>query len=332
MLKEITVRNLCCFDDKDYKIKFNNLTVVVGTNNSGKSTVFRGLDFLIRNRNRPSPDWRSSYFKTGFRDTVYAKDVHKTIKINAHGDFGNHTILVNNDGIVGSKPTSQSSDTLDNIHYIESKRDNIAYNSHLQASKSSVTPKGRFIIENLAEMYCNHDSRWKELLKWVKKIDPNTTYIKTPLNGNTVSLSTDRINGDDAFDINLHLQGDGVQSAVIIITKIIFAPENSTIIIEEPEAHLHSKSVEVLVDLFNHAASNQNKQIIIITHSWDIINAYLSDIGQGTSRGSEHVLASKENFKLIVFTDKLGSDKIQEYDLSDKTFSDARRYFKQLWG
>ena len=78
--------------------------------------------------------------------------------------------------------------------------------------------------------------------------------------------------------------------------------------------------------------NNLSKQIIITTHSWEILNTYCSDIGEGTDRGTQHIKANPSDFKLIVFTENLGERKIQEYNLQNKKYSDVRTYFKQLWG
>jgi len=49
MLESISVKNLGCFDDYDYKLEFNKLNIIVGTNNSGKSTIFQGINAIKNN-------------------------------------------------------------------------------------------------------------------------------------------------------------------------------------------------------------------------------------------------------------------------------------------
>jgi AAA15 family ATPase/GTPase len=56
-------------------------------------------------------------------------------------------------------------------------------------------------------------------------------------------------------EINLSMQGSGIQNAVIIISAIIFSPDKCTVCIEEPENFLHP-SQEVLVD--QHAPEQTN--------------------------------------------------------------------------
>jgi len=64
MISSLIVRNFGCFDDHDYKITFKGLNIIVGTNNSGKSTLFKGLN-LIREvtKNGGRITWDTKYYK-----------------------------------------------------------------------------------------------------------------------------------------------------------------------------------------------------------------------------------------------------------------------------
>ena len=48
-LKELIIKGLQCYNDSG-KIPFHNLTVFIGENDAGKSTVFDALDFLLNNK------------------------------------------------------------------------------------------------------------------------------------------------------------------------------------------------------------------------------------------------------------------------------------------
>ena len=66
--------------------------------------------------------------------------------------------------------------------------------------------------------------------------------------------------------------GVGVSQIIPIVTMCLFAKEGSTLIIEQPELHLHPKMQTKLTDFFV-AVSQSGKQCIIETHSDHIINA-----------------------------------------------------------
>ena len=56
------------------------------------------------------------------------------------------------------------------------------------------------------------------------------------------------------------------------------------------------------------------------------------DVGEGSDRGNNHVKINPENFKLTVINEQLGAEKIQDFDLIGRKYSDVRKYFKDLWG
>jgi predicted ATPase len=66
--------------------------------------------------------------------------------------------------------------------------------------------------------------------------------------------------------------GVGVSQIIPIVTMCLSAEEGSTLVIEQPELHLHPKMQTKLTDFFV-AISQSGKQCIIETHSEHIINA-----------------------------------------------------------
>ena len=46
MLKQISVKNLGCFDDQIYKVDFSEETLLAGPNNSGKSILLAAINLV----------------------------------------------------------------------------------------------------------------------------------------------------------------------------------------------------------------------------------------------------------------------------------------------
>jgi len=184
----------------------------------------------------------------------------------------------------------------------------------------------------LAERQSDQDPIINDLREWMEKIDSSLSVLKTPTISGRIYPITKRDDGQKQTDVDMNMQGDGIQNALMIISTVLFSGKGDTIIIEEPETHLHPKSIEVLVDLFNYAVNHLDKQIIVITHSWDVLKGYCSDVGQGSPRGNQHEEIKPEDFKLITMADKLKESKIQEYKISDKKFADVKNHLKELWG
>jgi len=64
---------------------------------------------------------------------------------------------------------------------------------------------------------------------------------------------------------NLALVGLGVSAALPVVTVLIHAQENQTVIIEEPEMHLHPKGQAAMADLIV-AAAKRGVRVIVETH------------------------------------------------------------------
>lgn len=61
--------------------------------------------------------------------------------------------------------------------------------------------------------------------------------------------------------------GFGVSQVLPIIVQMLFAPEGSILLFEQPEIHLHPKAAALLADLFLEVAASRRLQLIIETHS-----------------------------------------------------------------
>lgn len=61
--------------------------------------------------------------------------------------------------------------------------------------------------------------------------------------------------------------GFGVSQILPVIVLLYYVPEGSTIILEQPEIHLHPSAQAELADLFISVAAHRNVQIILETHS-----------------------------------------------------------------
>lgn len=66
---------------------------------------------------------------------------------------------------------------------------------------------------------------------------------------------------------NLRDVGIGVSQVLPVLTLAHFAPAGSTIILEEPEIHLHPLAQSVLAELFVEASRKRKIQFIVETHS-----------------------------------------------------------------
>jgi predicted ATPase len=61
--------------------------------------------------------------------------------------------------------------------------------------------------------------------------------------------------------------GFGISQVLPVITLLQYVPENSTVVLEQPEIHLHPKAQAALADAIIQAATHRRVQVIIESHS-----------------------------------------------------------------
>lgn len=66
---------------------------------------------------------------------------------------------------------------------------------------------------------------------------------------------------------NLRDVGIGVSQVLPVLTVAFFAPSGSTVLLEEPEIHLHPLAQSLLAELFAEVSSERKIQFIVETHS-----------------------------------------------------------------
>nr|MDO8132612.1 AAA family ATPase [Candidatus Njordarchaeum guaymaensis] len=81
--------------------------------------------------------------------------------------------------------------------------------------------------------------------------------------------------------VNIVNEGYGSNQLVHLMTQIALAPEGSSICIDDPEIHLHPKAQAELAEVLLEIAREQQKQIILTTHSEHILFRFLSSVAEG---------------------------------------------------
>lgn len=107
-----------------------------------------------------------------------------------------------------------------------------------------------------------------------------------------------QIGGDDSALIDV---GFGVSQVLPVITLLFTAPKGSTILLEQPELHLHPSAQAGLADLFLHVAEKRNLQLIIESHSEHILARMQRRIAE-----AENPVATPEQVK--AYFCQMGSD------------------------
>jgi hypothetical protein len=345
MLTRIWVKNIACFGDAENRVDLAPETVIVGPNNVGKSALIAGFNFLRNTRFANLQFDTSSYGWDSFETITYRHERGRVMKLGAEIKGKEWSGLLELEWAPGQQliwhvvpegPHDGIQRELSNIWYLLASRSDVPRQTQVGSQglttswRQPLNPDGSNVVTFLLERYTSRDPRWSIAEDWLKKIVPEFSLLKSPLRGSQGSIETEH--AKLGVDINLAYQGTGTQKVLSTIAALVFSPEGSTVIVEEPEIHLHPRSQEVLIDLFNLAVTRWGKQVIFTTHSWDMLLPLISDVGDGSERGKTHVKADPKEFKLVTFARDGDQVKIEDYDLENKDFMKVRAYFKQLWG
>lgn len=347
MLEKISVKNLGCFDDAASSVDFSQETLLAGPNNSGKSMLLTAMNFARYFTVTGALLWDTEFFSLhSFDAAVNAHDTKKAIDISftlkeKTGTYAFNFTFPPNQGIAlkaNNEPIRPGDpryiDILQRIWCLRPNRSPLEYQATVQPTGGPLQPlrpNGLNVINYLLERWTDRDKKWTLAESWLRRIDPDMSELKTPIRGNQVFLET--LSGN--INVNASLQGSGFQSAAAIVSALIFSPEGSTVIIEEPEAFLHPKSQEVIVDMINEAVNKYNKQVIFSTHSCNILLPFYNDCGienARVKRGADHVIADPSKFAMWTFEKTSGRASVKNYPIKEKTFKQFKGDFKYIWG
>jgi predicted ATPase len=133
----------------------------------------------------------------------------------------------------------------------------------------NLKPKGRrisfqeMVAHWLRELGLIHSFRVEEIAKGSNRWQALVTTRK----GSTEVLLTD--------------VGFGISQVLPVVTLLLYVEEQSTVILEQPEIHLHPLAQAHLADLIIHAASHRRVQVILESHSEHLLLRLQRRIGEG---------------------------------------------------
>ena len=111
-------------------------------------------------------------------------------------------------------------------------------------------------------------------------------------------------------DLSLLAEGFGTNALVLLLFELVRTTPGATVLIEEPEIHLHPKAQAKLASVLAKEAKTSNKQMVITTHSEHIIGRLLTLVAEGELLAEELAIYSFEK-------DKAGVCSASEIEVTD---------------
>ena len=150
-----------------------------------------------------------------------------------------------------------------------------------------VGAQGEATITMLANEHIQQQARshLKEINLWLSHL------------GLATAIDLSRVGSSDLFDVKLTLPdgdklpiadlGYGLSQVLPVLTQCSYAPESSTLLFEQPELHLHQGASRRLAKVFCDTAAKKNANVVIETHSAELINEFFQTVKAGTLRVSD---------------------------------------------
>lgn len=294
MINHIKIKNFKCFKYLD--ISCGKLNVFSGLNGMGKSTTLQAL-LMIRQSKEQNFIPSNICLSGNYINLGVGKDV-----LNEHADKEQIEIDINDTNINFS--INIKYDEMYDVLPIESiKNQNVLFLNgdfeYLNAERMSpqVTyPKSSFFIDTKMQLgingqYTAHylSKKQDEKITWDSCNNANLTIkeaVQFWLNeiSPNVKLDAMEIDNTDSAKIGFYYiekeksklyrptnVGFGISYILPVIVALIKAGKNSTLIIENPEAHLHPKGQRKIGELIAKCAAS-GVQIFVETHSDHVLN------------------------------------------------------------
>lgn len=303
IIKQLHLTNFKCF--RDHIINFDQITIMIGQNNAGKTTVVEALRILglvcarfkTVNTYSNRPNWLSDQVQLSVRGiTVSAKAIDTDLEqiFTAYGNppaiieaFFTEDITIRI--YIGSEAdifaTFYKCDTcvrskqrvteygvpnvcvLPQIVPLTKDEDRVTRET-LQRNKFSKRISGNF----RNDLYVNKDSeKFRKLQESIERTwgSVRINSVEVDSSGSKVYLSM----RDTDFVSEIYYMGHGIQMWLQTLWFVVSSAPDSIIVLDEPDVYMHADLQRKLVRMLK----DQYKQTIIATHSIEIMSEVLPE-------------------------------------------------------
>lgn len=304
MIKKLIVENFKSINNVE--LPCSDLNLLVGTNSSGKSTILQALLLFAQNMNDMqglSGDFVSlgnydeikcvySGKQRVYITVVTSEEKTVTIEVGKYDKGYSLTIV----------PTEYGEIVADSFDYEQRK---IQYLSCHRIGPQNLYKKNMNMTDiigidgSYAMSYLNmhaadslDSSICKNVLDYTFSAQVNW-WLNYIINA---EVKTEEIPGADMIKVSYSNYGgvqirpqnvgSGISYLISVIITCFAAPENSIIVIENPEIHLHPSAQSKVCD-FLYFISQHNRQLFVETHSDHIFNGFRAKVATGEIENSK---------------------------------------------
>ena len=159
-------------------------------------------------------------------------------------------------------------DLFSRVHYLGPRRDDPQHDySWGESHPKDVGRHGEKMISALLSSRVQLRSTDEQIAKRLQKLGLIDSYTLNPTSNRDQNYEFLVKQYKDGPEVGLTDVGFGVSQILPVLTLCYYAPEGSTLILEQPEAHLHPKAQSELADVLIDVVKNRKVQIILESHS-----------------------------------------------------------------
>ena len=299
MIRHLSIENFKSIGD--IEIYLGRVNLLAGTNSSGKSTIIQSLLLMLQN-NKSFIGFNGDYARLGDYDDVRCRFLPSSRDIVLKATYEDGGYLYhkysrtenNKLNLTIEKTDAGERDLFDAdnrlIQYLSCHRlGPLPMYRKDMTVKDDIGIEGEYAVsyldrhkeDTLEDNICKSKANLTLMgqvnywLKYIVGAEINTSdmvgtdYVKASYNFNEVT---------DLRPINI---GSGISYLISVIIMCLASRVGALLIIENPEIHLHPNAQSKVCEFLYFIAEN-NRQIIVETHSDHIFNGYRSGIVTGT--------------------------------------------------
>ena len=265
MITNIAIQNFKCF--RHVSINPKLLTVLIGPNGTGKSSILQALLLMKQRDGRRELVYQGAY--VNLRNQA---DVAPNFLEEAPGPS------ISFEAVGERDPESSARAALLKLRFVPAVRGLVRRRYELGAEYAEhISLQGGFDAQE-GQLATNliYGSSYGERLSHLSK-----RVTGTGLQADTVPVRAIEVKSlAPAGAVNIVAEGFGANSLIQLLYQLIVAEKGATVLMEEPEIHLHPKAQAELAEVLADTAKAEDKQIIMTTHSEHLLSRLLTLVAE----------------------------------------------------